>query len=281
MTNIKTQSVPALEKGLALLEMLTESAGGLTVSEFVRRSGLPKSSVHCLVITLARCGFVRRCESSHRFVLNLKLLPMANTALIQTETFEQATPHLNALMRTTLLTTHMAIFDQGESVLVGKVVYPGSLPMPTWPGKRMHMHCTAMGKAMLANLGTAELDELINKHGLPRHNENTIASPRKLKPELDKIRNIQWALSDEEYAIGLRCIAAPIFDHVGGVFGAVSLSGTVSQITGDNCTSLAEKVKKAASAITLSLKSRWSPEDSKLAVTCAPRGASAPAITRV
>jgi IclR family acetate operon transcriptional repressor len=112
---------------------------------------------------------------------------------------------------------------------------------------------------MIANLDSEELDQLIRKHGLPRHNENTIASPRKLRLELDKIRNVQWALSDEEYAMGLRCIAAPIFNHLGKAFAAVSISGTVSQITGDNCSSLAERVKATASAISISLKARWKP----------------------
>ncbi len=259
MSDIKTQSVPALERGLALLEMLRESSCGFTVSDFVRRSGFPKSSVHCLVITLARCGYLRRSERTHRFVLDLKLLPLANTALGQIELREYATPHLNALMRRTQMTTHMAIFDQGESVLIGKVDSPTSPSIPTWAGKRMHTHCTALGKAMIANLDSDALEQLIREHGLPRHNENTITSPRKLKMELDKIRNTNWALSDEEYAIGLRCIAAPIFDPQGRAFAAVSLSGTVSQISGDNCASLAEKVKETASAICMGLRSRRKP----------------------
>ena len=119
----------------------------------------------------------------------------------------------------------------------------------------MHTHCTAMGKAMIANLPGEELDQLIKKHGLPRHNDNTIASPRKLLQELDKIRNLQWALSDEEYAIGLRCIAAPIFDQRGRAFAALSVSGTVSQITGDNCAFFAEKAKQTASTISTRLLS--------------------------
>jgi IclR family acetate operon transcriptional repressor len=108
---------------------------------------------------------------------------------------------------------------------------------------------------MIANLKGEEIDQLIRKHGLPRHNDNTIASPCRLQLELDKIRNVQWALSDEEYAIGLRCIAAPIFDPGGKAFAAVSVSGTVSQITGDNCASFAEKVKQTASTISVHLLS--------------------------
>jgi len=195
---------------------------------------------------------------------------MASTALSQIELCDQAAPHLQALTRATQLTSHMAIFDQDESVLVGKADAPNSCPMPTWAGKRMHTHCTALGKAMIANLDGEEIDQLIRKHGLPRHNENTIASPRKLRLELDKIRNVQWALSDEEYAIGLRCIAAPIFNHLGKAFAAVSLSGTVSQITGDNCAGLAERVKGTAAAISTSLTATWKPPIPLLDVASAP-----------
>ena len=253
MSDLKTRSVPGLERGLALLEMLTESSGGLTVSQFVRRSGLPKSSVHCLVITLARCGYLRQRERTHRFVLDMKLLPLANTALAQIELREQAAPYLNALARATQLTAQIAIFEQGESVIIGKVVPPGAPPIPTWTGKRMHTHCTALGKALIAYMGSERLEQLIREHGLARHNENTITSPSKLRLELEKIRNLHWALNDEEYAIGIRCIAAPIFDHLGKAFAAVSVSGTVSQITPDNCASLAERATKTASAITVGL----------------------------
>jgi len=253
MTDLKTHSVPGLERGLSLLEMLSESPAGLTLSQFVRRSGLPKSSIHCLVITLVRRGYLRRCERTHRFKLGLKLLTMATAPLTQIELSERAAPHLNALMRETKLTVHMAIFEQNEAVLIGKVEAPALLKLSTWIGKRIEVHCTALGKALVAYLSDENLDRLIARYGLSRHNENTITSAHKLKSQLAQVRKVHYAFDDEEDEIGLRCIAAPIFNHLGRAVAAVSVSGSVSQITPENRGSLAQKVTKAALAISAEL----------------------------
>jgi DNA-binding IclR family transcriptional regulator len=147
------------------------------------------------------------------------------------------------------LTAQLAIIERGECVLIGKVVPPGALSIPSWLGKRMQTHCTALGKMIIAHIGDEIVTQIIKEHGLARHNENTITSSAKLSVELDKIRDVGWALNDEEYVIGVRCVAAPVFDNQGRVNAAVSVSGTVSQITPENCTALSESVKRTAAAI--------------------------------
>ncbi len=255
MTDLKTQSVPGLERGLSLLEMLSESSGGLTLSQFVRRSGLPKSSIHCLVVTLVRLGYLHRCERTHRFKLGLKLVSLANTALTQAELRDRAASHLRALGQETRLTVHMAIFEQNEAVIIDKVEPPGLVKLSTWIGKRMDVHCTGVGKALLAYLNDEELDRLIQEHGLSKHNDNTITSPRKLKSQLAQIKQLHYALDDEEDEIGLRCIGAPVLDHLGRAVAALSVSGTTNQITPENCGALAQKAVRASSAISADLES--------------------------
>ena len=86
-----------------------------------------------------------------------------------------------------------------------------------------------------------KLDELISVRGLPRHNENTIVSGRKLKQQLLQVRACGYALDDEEEEIGLRCVGVPVFDHEGRVVAAISVSGTTAQIHSDNLTALADR----------------------------------------
>lgn len=249
MTAIKTHSVPAVERTLTLLEILARSKRGLALSDIARNLRLPKSSTHCLLLTLERRGYLHRHEHTRRYLFGLKLFSLANMALAGIELREQAAPFLKALMEATGLTVHMAILERDEVVLVDKVEPPGLFKLATWIGKRMDAHCTGVGKALIAYLREADLDHLIKEHRLPRHNENTVASTRKLKEEVTRIRKLGYSVDNEEDEIGLRCIGAPVFDSVGQVVAAISIAGTTSQITEQNLSALAEKAKQAASAI--------------------------------
>ena len=250
---LKTRSVPALERALMILELLAKSRRGLALSELARNLQLPKSSTHCLLLTLERRGYLHRHEHTRRYLFGLKLFSLANMALAGIELREQAAPFLRTLMEATGLTVHMAILDQDDVVLADKVEPQGLFKLATWIGKRMDAHCTGVGKALIAHISEEELDLLIKEHRLPRHNENTIASSRKLKEQLAKVRKLGYAVDNEEDEIGLRCIGSPVFDNTGRVTAAISIAGTVSQITDGNLSALADKVKKTASAISQQL----------------------------
>jgi DNA-binding IclR family transcriptional regulator len=250
---LKTQSVPALERSLTILEMLAKSRRGLGLSELARNLQVPKSSMHCLLLTLERRGYLHRHKHTHRYLFGLKLFSLANMALAKIELREQAAPLLRTLMESTGLTVHMAILDQDGVVLVDKVEPPSIFKLATWIGKRMDAHCTGVGKALIAHISEEELDALIKRHGLPRHNENTISSGKKLKDALAKVRKVGYAVEDEEDEIGLRCIGSALFDKTDRVVAAISIAGTVSQITDEKLASLISKVKRIASDISLEL----------------------------
>lgn len=252
-TELKTPSVPALERALAVLELLAGSRAGLTLPEISRRLRLPKSSVHCLLVTLERRGYLHRNERTMRYLFGAKLFSLANMALSGLELREIAAPFLRALSEETRLTVHLAILERSEAVLIDKVEPPGQYRLATWLGKRMDVHCTGVGKALIAYLPDEELSRLVRDRGLPRHNENSIVSLRKLKEELARVRRMGFSTDDEEDEIGLRCIGAPIFDQTGKVVAALSLSGTVSQVREDNSAALAEAAKQAASSISRAL----------------------------
>ena len=250
-----TQSVPALEKAFSILEMLAESGTGLTLQELVRRSKLPKSSVHCILVTLQRQNYLHRNESTGRYMFGVKLFSLANMAISGLRLREQALPHLYALMQQTRLTTHMAILEENEAVLIAKVDGPGMFRAATWIGKRMELHCTGLGKALIAHVPEPRLEELLHKHSLPRHNENTLASVRRLREDLAKAAKRGYAVDDEEDEIGARCIGAPVLGEDGSVLAAISIAGTTSQITGENEHELARPLKHAAAAISATLAS--------------------------
>ncbi len=143
----------------------------------------------------------------------------------------------------------MAILEEGEVILIEKVV-PLCIPSPkiaTWTGKHVGLHCTALGKALLAHVTENEMEQLVKKQGMLRHNENTVASFVKLKDQCTHIRRLGYSTDDEEEEIGIRCIGAPIFDAQRRVVAAISISGTVAQLS--ETSRFATMVMKTALAI--------------------------------
>jgi len=199
-----------------------------------------------------------------------KLFSLANMTLGGMKLREQAAPSLYALMQQTRLTVHLAILEQHEGILIGKVDGPGIFRLATWIGKRMELHCTGLGKALIAHLPEERVDELLREHGLPRHNDNTIASAKRLKQDLAKAAELGYAIDDEEDEIGLRCIGAPVFDHTGAAIAAISVAGTTAQITAENVREIARHVKNTAAAISRVLG--YTPEQNLSVVQKAGRG---------
>ncbi len=246
---LKTRSVPALDRALSALELLAASKYGLSLPELSLELKLPKSSTHSLLLTLERRGYLHRNVRTNRYLFGLQLFTLANMALAGIDLREKAAPFLRALMARCRLTVHLAVLDHNEAVLIDKAEPPGVYKLATWLGKRMELHCTAVGKAMLAWLADEELEEIIRQRGLPRHNDNTLATPKRLRDELAKVRRNGYAVDDEEDEIGYRCVGAPIFDSSGRVVGGVSVSGDFEQVVSDKLPLIAEQVKQCAGSV--------------------------------
>lgn len=240
----KVKSVPAVERAFSMLEMLATSHRGLTSSEIARNLNLPRSSVHYVLLTLERCGYLHRGDERGRYVFTPKLFGLANSTLERLRIRDVARPMLRALCDETSLTVHMAIIDQNEAVIIDKVE-PRDHHLATWIGKRMPLHCTGTGKALLAFLPQAVTDRVVSC-GLIRYNDNTIVSPRKFRDELTKVHADGYALDDEEETVGLRCIGAPVFDATGQPVAAVSVAGTIHQVTASNLKTVVAAVRRAA-----------------------------------
>jgi DNA-binding IclR family transcriptional regulator len=256
MPAVKTPSVPALDRGLTVLELIAKSKSGLTFSQLARSLDFPASSIHCLLLTFERRGYLYRSEATGRYMCGMKLVRIANTAMEGITLRETASPLLRDLCMRTGLTVHMAIRERNDVMLIAKVSSVGGQHVSTWIGKRIDVHCTSLGKCLIAYLPESEIDEIIREHGLLRHNENTISSAKRLKLDLEKARARGYAIDDQEEEIGMCCIGAPVFDANGDVIAAVSISGTTVQIDLENCKELVEAVQQTARAIAAPMQAR-------------------------
>lgn len=244
-----TPSAPAAERTLAILELLSATRSGLTLPELSRRLKLPKSSTYCLLVTLIRHGYLVRNDRTRRYMFGLKLFSVANRALGSVELRERAAPFLQSLARRSRLTVHMAILEDDAAVLIEKIEPPGLIRLATWVGKCMDLHCSAVGKCVLAFLPEPELLRVVRDHGLTRYNENTITSIRKLRQEAADIKRLGYAIEDEEGEIGCRCVGAPIYDHCGTVIAAISVAGTTAQIKSEDFAKFGAMVRQVAAEI--------------------------------
>ena len=166
-----------MERALDIFELLASSKVGLTLSDLSKLLDVPKSSVHYLLNTLQSRGYVHRNEATKRLLLGLKILTLSNAALSGIELRRHAAPHLRRLMERSGLTVHMAVLEGDEAVLVDKLEPSGATRVATWIGKRMDLHCSAVGKAIMAHLPEEQFERLARDRGFIRYNENTWSRP--------------------------------------------------------------------------------------------------------
>ncbi|HWA96601.1 MAG TPA: IclR family transcriptional regulator [Terracidiphilus sp.] len=247
MSAIKTRTAPALFNALRILDLLSMYPSGLTLADLVSQAEVAKSSAHYLLVTLERCGYVHRNARSGRYQLGIKLYSVANQALGSLGVRQRCASYLAGLRLRTKLTAHLAIFDRTEIVLVAKFESARGAQLASWIGKRMDMHCTGLGKAVLAYLPSEEVELILGKHGLARRNENTICTRKRLYEELNQVLKTGYAIDNEEDELGIRCMGAPILGLDGRPMAAISISGAVHELP-------AEEIPRLSSELLLTAK---------------------------
>src|SRR5271165_5340663 len=218
MTNQNGNPSTAVERTILILEAVGQREGGMSNADFHRKLKIPKSSASYILRTLEQHGYVRRDRDNGKYRLGMKVLSLSRAALSGMDIREAALPIMRHLVDQIHLTTHLAILDHGEAVYVEKVETPGFIKMDTWIGRRMEVHSTAVGKALLAYLDSKERDVILrHRGGLKKLTTHTITTLPRLLNELERVRELGYAVDDEENSLGARCVGAPIFNGEGNV----------------------------------------------------------------
>jgi DNA-binding IclR family transcriptional regulator len=206
--------IHSLDKGLFLLEIVEEAERPLSLHDLWLKLKWDKATVHRLLVTLERRGYLLR-DSVTRLYASL------------TRNFDLQTvtrPHLEKVARETTETTHLAIPVGSDIVFIDRVGSREPLSVTTLIGAREPMYCTALGKAILAFVESAELKELV-RPPLKRFTRKTATSLAELRRILKPVAAAGYAVDDGEYADGIRCIAAPILNDQGYPIAALGISG--------------------------------------------------------
>lgn len=211
---------------VSLLLDAFDGPGRLTLAQLVRRTGLPRSSVHRMLERLVQLRWLRR--DGRDYELGTRLVELGSLAVHQDRLHAAALPMLHELHRATGLVVHLSILDGSDVVYLEKIGAGMGAAVATRIGGRQPAHCTASGKAILAYRG----ETLDGFTALARKTRYSIGSAAQLRPELDKVRGHGVAFDREELQQGIGCVAAPI-GSIGDAVAAVSVSGPMPRMTFD------------------------------------------------
>lgn len=248
---VRTPGSSSVERAFAILEFLNSSKRGWNISEISRSLGLPKSSTHVLTSTLSDLGYIRKYQA-RRFQLSPKMYGLGRRTLSATPLPEVALAPMHWAVQRTKLTAHVGILEKSQVVFVQKVDGPSIIKFDTYLGKCSEIHCTGLGKALLAFQPENVMASTLDGYTFNRFTKNTLASKSAFLEELAHVKKVGYALDNEEEELGIRCLAVPVL-CASGVSAAVSFTGTTTQVRMDKLGTLVTVAKIAAARIAAQL----------------------------
>lgn len=246
-------TVQSLTRALALLEEVARQGSAAAMTDLSRAVGLHSSTAFHLLRTLVECGFLTQEAKSRKYRIGPRLLRVAASATSETSIAEIAAPLLAELATETGETTSLAVLERNTAVVVAKADSPSMVGVLERPGEGRPLHCTAIGKVLLAALPDGQIKAILAGGRLEAFTSRTITQKRQLAKELEQVRSQGYALDDEEFSAGLRCLAAPIRSFSGQVVAALCVAGPAWRISNGRLPELVAEVKAAAGRLSAEL----------------------------
>ncbi len=247
-------TVKSLVKALNILKVFAEGdQPTYTLTEISRHLHLHVSTVHRLLVNLVRQGFVEEDTLSGGYQLSYRVLRMGLRVLDRLDFRRVAQPLLHELNQQTQETVHLAILQEGHAISIEKFGSPQPVGLDPRLGRVMPLHCTGVGKTLLAYQNEEALARLSHPEVLQRFTPHTITTRAQLHKELERIRAQGYAIDHEEAVEGLRCVAGPVFDHDGRIVAAFSVAGPASRLTSARIPEVAKLVRETSQQISYRL----------------------------
>jgi DNA-binding IclR family transcriptional regulator len=220
----RQSQVKSASRALDIIELLATMPNGLGFVDLARIQHIPKSSLHALLAVLTERGFVDLDQQSRTYSLGIRTWEVGQAYVAQRDLVENALPVMTRVVDSINETVQLSILDGIENVYLAKVDCSHPVRSQSEVGKRLYAHATGLGKALLAGLPDQELRARFHGTSLPRLNDRTIHDLPELFRILEIIRTVGFAVDDQEYTPGLRCVAVPIVDREGQTIAALSAS---------------------------------------------------------
>jgi DNA-binding IclR family transcriptional regulator len=225
-----------------IIEFMASSNDWVSVRTMARELHISAATAYRALDSLKSIGYVLQDPHDSRYQLSLKIAWVSAQVLENVQLRQIARPFLQHLTSVTNETTHLAVLEGTEFVYIDKVDNTQAVRMRSRVGQRGQLHCTAAGKSMLAFLPQSEVVPILKRLKFQPVTQNTITDAKKFQEHLAKVRQIGYAVDDEENEVGIRCIGSPIYDHAGRLSGALSISGWTITMTRERVPQLAPEL---------------------------------------
>jgi IclR family acetate operon transcriptional repressor len=245
--------VQSVDRALSILETLAEDDEGYRLSDLAIRTGLSTSTVHRLLATLESRRFVQFDRTESKWHVGARAFTVGATFAGRRNFSALAVPFLRKLRDLTRETANLAVVDDEFIIVLTRMDSREIMRSVTKVGGRVSMVASGVGKAVLAAYSNEDVSAIIRHHGMPRLTEKSIVRPSELFRELETIRRQGYAIDDEEACIGLRCVAAVVYNDCSEPLAAISVSGMTSRLTDDRLPALGQTVREVAAELTTAL----------------------------
>jgi len=241
--------IPSLDRAFRVLELLEREPNGMSLAELKRRSGIPKSTLFRILVTLLKHHGVVLNEEAQTYRLGSRLWELGTSFLQQSDLYHASSRHMKRLAEASGETVFMGTLEEGEVIYLRRMESPRSITVVRKLQQRVPAHCTATGVAMLAFLPPAEVDAILEAHGLTSFTKNTVTDMAAFRQHLTRVRSEGVAIIDGEYNAELLCISAPVFDHTHRPRASLTIAMLSAQMTNtDRLETLAALVREGAQA---------------------------------
>ncbi len=247
------RSVQSVDRALDLLEALSAADNEVAITSLATRTNLHVSTVHRLLATLLRRGYVRQNPDTSRYYAGAKLATLGDGRSRLGELRLRARPILRAITEATRETANLVVIDDVTAVYIETVPSPQVVRLFTAVGNRVPLHATGAGKALLAALPASRREALIDRVELRPYTARTIVERPALRRALEEIKQRGYAIDDEEYDEGVRCVAV-IVGPAAAPVGALSISAPSNRLSRQRCAELAPLLARSAAELSEALR---------------------------
>jgi DNA-binding IclR family transcriptional regulator len=256
---VSTAAVKSAKRTVDILALMTSRETRMTFTDISVALDLPRSSLHGLLVTLVESGWVAYDAGSRTYRLGIRALEAGNAYLRTDDLPSRARPFMERIRDALDETVQLSVLDGRFNVYVAKFDGQQALVLASEVGRRLPAHATGVGKVLLASLDRATLDRLLSNVKLERYTKNTPTDKETLYRRLQTIRDVGYGTDEEEYTIGVRCVAVPIRDQRGQVIAAMSVSVPVIRFDEDISVRALALLMTGASELSAALGYRQTP----------------------
>lgn len=242
-------TVKSVERALQILELLTNRNWAVSINEMAGELDIPRATAFRIVKTLEQWGYVYNSSGRGDYVLSTRVISLGSQLDRLTSMRQAANPFMFELAKLTGQTVQLGVLFEYEVMYVDQIVASSQLTVVVPSEKPFPINLSAGGKVLAAYLSSTRQVELLENSELPERTPKTIVKPSELRDELERVRVRGYAVDNEEFARGVRCIAAPVFNNTGECIFSLGITGHLSEITDERMEELIDAVGRTANRI--------------------------------